>query len=143
MMSKGPGFFICLTVVLWGVAGFIDKLTLRYLGPNETFVARMGVNALLSLAVFFWGWLPARAAVAAAGKVPILLVTVSLVLTLTGVFCYIKALSSGEALRIVPLSSTFPMVTFLLALTFLGETFSWVKLAGTVLICAGVGLLAF
>jgi transporter family protein len=142
-MAKGPGFFIFLTVLLWGAAGLIDKLTLRYLGPHETFVVRMGLNAGLSLAVFFWSWLPARAAVAAAGKLPVLLITVSLVLTLTGVFCYIKALASGEALRIVPLSSTFPLVTFLLALAFLGERLSWAKLTGTVLICAGVGLLAF
>jgi len=142
-MPRGPGFFIFLTVLLWGIAGLIDKLTLRALGPNETFVVRMGVNAGLSLAVFFWGWLPARAAVVAAGKLPVILITASLVLTLTGVFCYIKALSSGEALRIVPLSSTFPLVTFLLALGFLGEAFSWTKLAGTVMICAGVGLLAF
>jgi len=141
-MPKGPVFFISLTVLLWGAAGFIDKLTLRHLGPNETFVVRMGINALMSVAVFCWGWSPARAAVSAAGKLPLLLITVSLILTLTGVFCYIKALSSGEALRMVPLSSTFPLVTFLLALAFLGETFSWAKLTGTVLICAGVGLLA-
>ena len=142
-MTKSPGFFIFLTVILWGVAGFLDKLTLRHLGPNETFVVRMGINAAICLALFFWGWLPARAAVAAAGKLPILLVTSSLVLTMAAVFCYIKALSSGDAMRIVPLSSTFPLITFLLALAFLGEAFSWAKLGGTLLICAGVGLLAF
>ncbi|MDD5628492.1 MAG: EamA family transporter [Elusimicrobia bacterium] len=141
-MPKGPGFFIALTVVLWGAAGFIDKLTLRYLGPNETFVVRMGVNAAICLAIFFWGWPGVRPSATAGGKLPVLLIAASLVLTMAAVFCYIKALSSGEAMRIVPLSSTFPLVTFLLALAFLGETFSWVKLAGTVLICAGVGLLA-
>ncbi|MBI5241636.1 MAG: EamA family transporter [Elusimicrobia bacterium] len=142
-MNKGPNFFILLTVLLWGVAGFIDKLTLRYLGPNETFVVRMGVNAVICLALFFWGWPGVRASVSAASKLPVLLVSASLVLTMAAVFCYIKALSSGEAMRIVPLSSTFPLVTFLLALAFLGETFSLAKLAGTMLICAGVCLLAF
>jgi len=141
-MPKTPGFFIFLTVMLWGVAGFVDKLTLRYLGPNETFVVRMGVNALMSLAVFFWGWMPVRSAVAQAGKLPLLLVTISLIMTLTGVFCYIKSLSGSEASRIVPLSSTFPLVTFLLALAFLSEKFTWIKLVGTALICAGIGCLA-
>jgi len=142
-MPKGPVFLILLTALLWGVSGFIDKLTLRYLGPHEAFALRMGVNAVLSLAAFLWGWPAARASVTAAGLLPVLLVTASLILTLAGVFCYIKALSSGEALRLVPLSSTFPLVTFLLALAFLGEGFSWAKLAGTILVCAGVGLLAF
>lgn len=141
-MPRGPLFFISLTVLLWGAAGVIDKLTLRRLGPDATFVVRMGLNALLSLAVFLWGWLPAREAVVAAGKAPVLLITASLVVTLAGVFCYIKALAAGEAMRIAPLGSTFPLVTFLLALAFLGEPFSWPKLAGTVLICAGVGLLS-
>lgn len=141
-MPKGPAFFIGLTVLLWGCGGFIDKLTLRYLGPNETFVARMGVNALLSLAVFVWGWGAARGALTQAGKVPLALITASLVLTLGGVFCYIKALSGGEASRIVPMSSTFPLVTFLLAMLLLGEKFTWVKLAGTVLVCAGMGVLS-
>jgi transporter family protein len=139
---KSPGLLIFWTVLLWGAAGLIDKITLRYLGPNETFVVRMGVNALLSLAVFFYGFWPARAAVAGAGKLPVLLITASLILTLTAVFCYIKALSGAEASRIVPLSSTFPLVTFLLAVIFLGEKFTTAKLAGTVLICLGVGLLA-
>ncbi|MDD5656060.1 MAG: EamA family transporter [Elusimicrobia bacterium] len=141
-MLKAPGVFVLLTVLLWGAAGLLDKLVLRWLGPNETFVVRMGVNALLSLAVFAWGVLPARAAVAQAGKLPVLVISASLTLTLAAVFCYIKALASAEASRVVPLTSAFPLVTVLLAVLFLGEALTPAKLLGTLLICAGVGLLS-
>ncbi|MFA6002828.1 MAG: EamA family transporter [Elusimicrobiota bacterium] len=141
-MTASTAVFLALFVVCMGAAAILDKIALRYLGGNEVFVVRMGVNALLSLLLFVAGWLPARAAVAQSGKLPVLIITLSLIVTLSGVFCYIKALSGAEASKIIPLSSTYPLITFLLALIFLGEKFTWAKAAGTLLICAGVGLLA-
>ena len=141
-MPAATAIFVSLFVLCMGGAAILDKMALRGLGANEVFVARMGINALLSLLIFFVGWLPARAAIAQSGKLPIVYITSSLVVTLGGVFCYIKAMSAAEASTIIPLSSTYPLVTLALALLFLGERFTWAKLAGTLLICAGVGLLA-
>jgi len=143
LISAATLTFLTLFVVAMGAAAILDKLALGRLGANEVFVVRMGVNAAICLLLFLAGWLPAKAAVAQAGKVPVALITLSLVVTMGGVFCYIKALSGAEASKVIPLSSVYPLVTFLLALAFLGERFSLAKLAGTVLICAGVGLLAF
>jgi len=131
------GFIACM-----GAAPILDKLALKYLGANEVFVVRMGVNAALSLLLCLAGWPSAKAAVFQAGKLPAAVITASLIVTLSGVFFYIKAMSGAEASRIIPLSSTYPLVTALLAFLFLAERFSWVKLAGTLLICAGVGLLS-
>ena len=142
-MSAATLTFLSLFVVAMGGAAILDKLALGRLGANEVFVVRMGVNAAICLLLFLAGWLPAKAAVAQAGRVPVALITLSLVVTMGGVFCYIKALSGAEASKVIPLSSAYPLVAFLLALAFLGERFSWAKLAGTALICAGVGLLAF
>jgi transporter family protein len=142
-MSAGTLAYLFLFVVAMGGAAVLDKLALGRLGANEVFVVRMGVNAVICLFLFLAGWLPTRAAVAQAGRTPAALITLSLLVTMGGVFCYIKALSGAEASKVIPLSSAYPLVTFLLALSFLGERFSWAKLAGTVLICSGVGLLAF
>ncbi|HAM36736.1 MAG TPA: hypothetical protein DEB40_00465 [Elusimicrobia bacterium] len=141
-MSALTVTFLVLFVVCMGGAAVLDKLALRYMGGNEVFVVRMGINSLLSLLLFVAGWIPAKTAIAQSGRMPVALITLSLIVTLSGVFCYIKAMSGAEASKIIPLSSTYPLVTFLLALLFLGETFTWTKLAGTLLVCAGVGLLA-
>ena len=74
-MSAATAIFLGLFVLCMGGAAIIDKMALRWLGANEVFVARMGINALLSLLIFFVGWLPARAAIAQAGKLPIILIT--------------------------------------------------------------------
>ena len=79
---------------------------------------------------------------AISGQIAVILVAASIVVTMSGVYFYLRAMSSAEASRIVPMSSTYPLVAFLLALLFLGEKFTWTKLAGTLLVCAGVGCLA-
>ncbi len=142
-MTLATALFLGLFVLCLGGSAILDKMALRMLGANEVFVARMGINALLSLVIFTVGWLPAKAAIAQAGKWPLVYITSSLLVILGGVFCYIKAMSVGEASTILPLTSAYPLVTFALAMIFLGEKFTWVKLVGTLLICAGVGLLAF
>ena len=142
-MSAATLTYLALFIAAMGGAAILDKMALGRLGANEVFVVRMGVNAVICMLLFLAGWLPARAAVTQAGKTPLALITLSLIVTMGGVFCYIKALSGAEASKVIPLSSAYPLVTFLLALAFLGERFSWAKLGGTVLICAGVSLLAF
>ncbi len=57
---------------------------------------------------------------------------------MVGVFFYLKAMSGGEASKIVPLCSTYPFVTFILVCLFLGESFTVSKFIGTMLISGGI-----
>ncbi len=141
-MSASTLVFLALAVFFWGASALFDKMALRSLGSQEVFVLRMGINALLSLLVFLGWWFPARAAILQSGKMPTISITISLTMTLAGVYFYIRALSGAEVSKVIPLTSSYPLVTFLLALAFMGEKFTWVKLAGTLLVCAGIGLLA-
>ena len=47
-------------------------------------------------------------------------------------------MSGGEASKIVPLTSTYPFVTFIMVCLFLGESFTVSKLIGTMLISGGI-----
>jgi uncharacterized membrane protein len=51
------------------------------------------------------------------------------------------ALGRGDASVVVPVSSIYPAVTVLLAALFLAEAITWTRVAGLVLVLAGVGLL--
>jgi transporter family protein len=53
---------------------------------------------------------------------------------------YFYALQAAPASRAVPIAASYPLVAALLGIAFLGESLTLSKLAGTVLIIAGVWL---
>jgi len=73
-----------------------------------------------------------------AHKLASLFIISSVLVTMGGVFFYLKAMSGGEASKIVPLSSTYPFVTFVMVYLFLGEAFTVSKFIGTILISGGI-----
>jgi transporter family protein len=60
---------------------------------------------------------------------------------LLGVFTYYSALKTGNASRIVPLASVYPMIAFILSVLFLKENFTATKLLGTLFVILGIFLL--
>jgi transporter family protein len=57
---------------------------------------------------------------------------------LIGQLFYYNALKYGEASKIVPICSSFPLITVILAIVFLNEQFTFSKALGALLIIAGV-----
>ena len=51
--------------------------------------------------------------------------------------CYYKALSIGEASKVVPIDKMSVVITLILAFAFLHEKFTWKSAVGSVLITAG------
>ena len=140
-MSLFTVLFLILAIVCWGAGAFLDKLTLKYLGAEDTFFARLVLMMVFFFPLIVWRWNPTKYAVAAAEKISIVLIASSIIVTMSGVYFYLKAMSGGEASKIVPLSSTYPLVAFLLAVIFLGESFTWIKLAGTAFVAIGIWLI--
>jgi DME family drug/metabolite transporter len=71
------------------------------------------------------------------------LVGSTLVGMLLGDLLYFRSMKLIGLSRAMPLSTTYPFFTLLLALTFLDEEFSWTVVAGALLIAGGAYLLAF
>ena len=74
-------------------------------------------------------------------KAGALIAAEGLLASLLGHLAYYYALKYGEASKVVPVASSFPLFALILAVILLGERPSWDKVLGVVLIVGGVLLL--
>ena len=54
---------------------------------------------------------------------------------------FYKGLKLGEMSRIVPISASYPLITFILGVLILGESITWLKCAGVFSIMIGIWML--
>lgn len=137
-METSALIFLLLGIVGWGLGAFFDKLSLRHLDPSGAFYVRTLFMIFIFTPLVLWKYPQTKQALLGSDKLGPVFVLASVIVSMSGVFFYLKALSGGEATRIVPLSSTYPLVTFMLALLFLGESFTVNKFIGTLLISGGI-----
>lgn len=130
--------FLLLAILGWGLGAFFDKVSLRHMDPSGAFYVRTLFMIFVFTPLLLWKYPQTKQALLGSDKLGPIFVMGSVFVSMGGVFFYLKALSGGEATRIVPLSSTYPAVTFVLALLFLGESFSVNKLIGTLLLSGGI-----
>lgn len=136
-MELSTVVFLLLAIAGWGVAGFLDKLSLKYLDPNGAFLLRSLFMIGIFTPMVLWKQAVTKQALFS-GRLGPLTVLGSVVVTMVGVFFYLKALSGGAATKIIPLSSTYPFITAVLAILFLGESLTLNKLVGTLLLSGGI-----
>lgn len=136
-MELSTVVFLLLAIIGWGLGAFFDKACLKYLDPGVAFYVRCLYMVVIFAPLAAWKYAPIKEAFAGDKWGP-LLVLGSVVVSMLGVFFYLKALSGGAATKIVPLSSTYPFVTFALAVLFLGESITVNRLVGTFLLSGGI-----
>lgn len=137
-MTLSAAVFVSLAVLCWGAGALFDKLSLRHADSSSVFFMRTLFMWLCFVPLLAFNWETTRGALSAAGRTAGPWVLASAVVTVSGVYFYLKAMGGAEASRIVPISSTYPLVTFLLVWLFLGESFTADKLIGTLLVSGGV-----
>lgn len=126
-----------MAALCWGAGAIFDKLAVRNLDPDTAFFVRFYLLFLIIMPFLVRGWGDHKAAMLAAPRMAPMYLLGSVVLYAVGMYVYYHALGRAEAGMVVPLSSTYPLITFLLALFLLAEPFTWQKLAGASLIVAG------
>lgn len=128
---------LLLTVILWGIAPIFDKAALNSGSPIAgTLLRGIVVGAMMLLFALLSG--KAKEITALPGRTALYFILSGICAGALGVFTYYKALQFGPTSKIVPLASTYPLVTALLSILLLGESVSVTRLAGIVLIVAGV-----
>jgi len=137
-MELSTIIFLLLAVLGWGMGAFFDKACLKHMDPSGAFYVRSLFMVLIFTPLVLWKYNPTKQALLGSDKFGPVFVMASVIVSMGGVFFYLKALSGGAATKIVPLSSTYPFVTFLMALLFLGESFTPNKLIGTLLLSGGI-----
>ena len=133
-----PGLVWALAVlVTWGLYGFFAKLATKYLAPSTAMIYYAFASFVASLVILF----------AANIELDLNLKGVTFgVLTgiaaLAGNYAFLKAVSEGRLIVVVPISSLYPVVTILLALLFLGEAITTKQIFGIGLALSAVIVLS-
>lgn len=137
-MELSTVIFLLLAILGWGMGAFFDKACLKHMDPSGAFYVRSLFMIVLFVPLVLWKYAQTKQALLGSDKLGPIFVISSVVVSMGGVFFYLKALDGGAATRIVPLSSTYPFVTFAMAVLFLGENITLNKMIGTLLLSGGI-----
>ena len=128
---------LILTVVLWGIAPIFDKAGLQGTSPFVGAIFRNASVGVIMIAVALFSG-KTKEIVSMDGRSMTYFILSSICAGALGVFTYYKALQSAPTSKIVPLASTYPLITALLSVAFLGESVTLTRFFGIILIICGI-----
>lgn len=132
--------FALIAALLWGIAPVFGKIGLVKTDPLTALTIRTsGVAAALLLINIFGGKVAVLKATGT--KTWLFLVFEGLCAALFGHYAYLFALKNGKASSVVPITATYPIITILLGAVLFREYLTLGKIAGGILIVAGVFLI--
>ncbi|MFH1478309.1 MAG: GRP family sugar transporter [Candidatus Omnitrophota bacterium] len=134
-------YFAILTALVWGCVPILEKAGLMRIDPMPGLFLRVfGVaTGLIVLSIFNIQAL--KTALKADLRTISLIMLGGFLASVVGQMFFYHALKSGEASKVVPISGTYPLVSFLLGVIFLGESLTISKGFGVLLVVAGLFLL--
>lgn len=125
--------YVTLAIVGWATWAVFNKLALNYISPYAVQFLTSGVA--LSLSYFYWKNIPEGMKWSTMGIVWTVLAALA---TFGGSLAYMYAASQNQVSSVISLTACYPALTFLIAVLFLGETFTLAKFGGLCLILLGV-----
>ena len=149
-MSKTALMYCLIAIVAWGMGAVVDKILMgdRGLSPWTAVMLKM-VLATIIISIYAFATGSMEEIRGMASMQPRQLWTIigavtgtAVLATVVGQLSYYSALQTADASRVIPLTSTYPLVGALLAVAFLGESITVPKVAGAVCIVAGIVLLS-
>src|SRR5215510_3897895 len=130
--------FLLGYILLVGVASFLQKFTMKELTPYQiNFLMAIGMAVTATPAL----WLE-QGSLAVPFKALPLGAPIGLMMAL-GSISYVLSLSKLPVGTAAAISTSYILVVVLLSRLFLGESLSWLKVAGISLTILGVGLLSW
>src|SRR3990167_6920676 len=125
--------FALLTAFIWGFVPFLEKIGLSSVEPTAAYLVRCsGVVIGVVMVICFYSPFPS---IGKMGFKPIFFLVLAGVLAgFVAQLVFYRALKTGEISRIIPVTSCYPLFTFVLGWIFLGEQITPSKLVGILLI---------
>lgn len=125
---------------IWGVVPLLEKTGLAKVTPTVGLFYRcLGVCiGLVFMGIFFVK--PQQIKSVDTRSAAFLIASGFLASFLAQIFFY-KSLKTGNVSTVVPVSGSYPFITFILGIVLLGEGFSLAKLMGVALVVAGLWVL--
>lgn len=132
--------FALLAALFFGLAPIFGKLGIEGVNPVLALCLR---SFVISGIMLFWLLLNADISpvTSVSAKVWALIALEGICAALIGQLFYYYALKSGDPSVVVPLIATFPLFTFILATTFLGDKITLTKVGGLAFILMGIFLI--
>jgi bacterial/archaeal transporter family protein len=133
----GTVLLLVVTMVLWGSAPLVEKLGLQGIDPlTGVLIRSLSVSFVLSIVFVVTGKMShlAQVPVKSAG----FFATAGILGGLLGTWTYYCVLKTGAMSQVVPIAAAFPLVTSIIAFVFLKESVTPLRMAGTILIIAGI-----
>lgn len=131
-------YLALLTAVVWGIAPIVEKAGLARIAPlSGVLIRSLGVLIGAGVLILFNGQL-VKDALKADIKTVLLIVLGGFLASIVGQILFYNALKQGEASKMVPIAGIYPLVSFVIAVMFLGEAVTPLKVAGMVLVVAGI-----
>lgn len=127
-----------ITLILWGLWGFILKLSYKSLSWVEVYFLSVSASFILSLIVFLINKGYSKLSHSSALFLPLI---AGLCASIGAIF-FNKALEKSELSLIVVLTSLYPAVTIILAVLFLGERLGLHQVIGIILAVVAIVLLS-
>ncbi|MBN2120836.1 MAG: EamA family transporter [Candidatus Omnitrophica bacterium] len=126
-----------LAALIWGIVPLIEKIGLAKIDPLVGLFYRcLGVLiGITALGIFF---LKPQEIKSVDLRSAVLIVTAGIFASVIAQICFYNGLKLGEVSKVVPIAGSFPLISFILGVFFLGESLNPVKLVGVSLIIAGI-----
>jgi transporter family protein len=138
-ITKRSLIFSFLAFGFWGLWSLTSKMAIDRIGAGDIFAFYV-ISSLT--APLMYGWFRSVHPTSLKSENPTrnawLLGGVGLALNVTGAFAYSFALGDGSASLVVPISSSYPLITIVLAVALLRERLAKFHLAALALIVVGL-----
>lgn len=133
-------FLALLTAFIWGFVPFLEKIGISSVEPSAAYIVRCsGVMVGAVITICFYSPFPS---IGKMGFKPIFfLILAGILAGFVAQLVFYKAIKTGEISRIIPVTSCYPLFTFVLGWIFLGEEITISKVVGMLLILGGILLL--
>ena len=130
---------LLITAFLWGATPILEKIGLSKVDPI-TGVTIRSIAVTLALIIYVLLAGKVKQILQADAKTVVIFSITGIMAGFLGMITYFVALKRGDTSQVVPIAAAYPLVAAILSVIILGENVTLLRLAGTVLIIAGIWL---
>ena len=129
-----------LAALIWGVVPLFEKLGLAHTKPLAGLFYRC-VGVVIGFVVLTLFMVKPHELRSVGLRSALLLALGGFLASFVAQICFYNGLKLGEMSRVVPISASYPFITFAIGVLLLGESLSLLKFGGVLLVVAGVWLI--
>lgn len=130
-------YYALLTACIWGMVPIIEKIGLGKVDPGVGLLYR-GIGAMIGLSVLGITYALSGVSLKADWKSIGFLALGGLLASVIGQFFFYRALKAGEASLVVPVTATYPLISFIIGIFVLQERVTGGKIFGILMVITGI-----